>query len=438
MKTFISLILLVAILFVACILSACNAPSISPATGEIPSESTQSASPSMVITSSETASPAASIPTVSSTTISSPTTIPASASISLGNGRFLWKSNLVAANMIFGPGVAATVGGKNYLVLSVNMPGKYLSDGPGTYADAGILILDLSNPENPQEISYLNNGTTTESSSFILNLKRDGLTVYAVTQDRLWMTDISDPYHPRYLGEMKLDQGNWIIDMEIAGNYAYLLVGDMNRNVTLNTLDISDPTQLRSVAKISSRGSAPLRSSGHFLFGLSQSILYIYDISQPSAVKEIGFLENPFPKPIQPAPGGFIPMYFFDMAADGKYVYVAAGVNKLLVVDISNPAIPKVITDFTMREQGTRIVISGKTACMLLSDGPIRFSMGITNLLAFVDTSNPDKLNEYIPTDLNSAKSPSLPDSFRDLIMASQHLYFTRKGGPVIEIVDIK
>jgi hypothetical protein len=105
------------------------------------------------------------------------------------------------------------------------------------------------------------------------------------------------------------------------------------------------------------------------------------------------------------------------MAIAGNELYVVSGVDKLLAVNISNPAGPKIESDLKMREQSSEIVISGNDAYLLSSNDQI---FGRLDILETVDISNPDKLNELkivpLPGTLTVSKTaffdPSLTTFF--------------------------
>jgi hypothetical protein len=367
----------------------------------------------------------ASSSTVTSTSIQlSPQT-----SIYPGNGLINWKSKMLASNIVFGTSIAATIDEKNYLICSVNFGNN--PDGSGTNADAGIIILNITNPDNPNEISYLKTGQD-EQVQFEGDLKLDGSILYALTYDYLWIIDVSDPYHPQDMGKTPLT-GAFII--EVSGKYAYVVSsGQTTSNETISTLDISDPIHPHNVGQITMQPYfAALKSSGSLLFALASNGLYIYDTLTPSSLKQIGFLSNPFPPLKGVIPPEFIPPDFFDMALAGNNLYIVSGIEKLLVVNISNPAAPKIITNFEMAEQGTNIIISGERAYLLSCNGAITFSMGVENLLAIVDITNPSQLSEFNSILL----SPTYSDSYNTMIEASNHLYFCDDRYPVIQIMDL-
>jgi hypothetical protein len=121
------------------------------------------------------------------------------------------------------------------------------------------------------------------------------------------------------------------------------------------------------------------------------------------------------------------------MALAGNNLYIVSGIDKLLVVDISNPAASKIITTFEMGEQGTNIIISGEMTYLLSCNGAITFSMGVENLLVMVDISNPGQLNEFNSVLL----SPTFSNSYGTMIEAGNHLYFCDDRYPVIQIMDL-
>jgi hypothetical protein len=370
-------------------------------------------------------------------TTKSDSTLPTTTTIATTtNGLINWKSKMLACNIVFGTSIAATIDEKNYLICSVNFGNN--PDGSGTNEDAGIIILDISNPNSPNEISYLKTGQD-EKVYFEGNLKLNGSILYALTyniasaDNYLWIIDVSDPYHPKDIGKTPLAGGN-DTDIEVTGKYAYVASSSEASNPTLITLDISDPIHPHIVGQITVPSIfSIMESSGSLLFALANNGLYIYDTSVPAALKQMGFLLNPFPPLTGVIPPEFIPPDFFDMALAGNNLYIVSGIEKLLVVNISNPAAPKIITNFELAEQGTNIIISGGKAYLLSCNGAITFSMGVENLLAIVDITNPSQLSEFNSILL----SPTYSDSYNIMIEASNHLYFCDDRYPVIQIMDL-
>jgi hypothetical protein len=373
----------------------------------------------------------------STSTMSSLTT-----SISLGDEITEWKSTMLASesNIVFGSGVGATIAGKNYLICTVDFGNN--PEGTGTNADAGIIISDISNPDNPEEISYLKTGLD-KQILFEGNLKLIGTTLYALMYDPalpesyLWIIDVSDPDNPKDLGKTAL-AASFDSDIEVSGNYAYIVFNSYtNGNQTISTFDISDPTNPRSVGEITIPIPGffnALKLSGSLLFAMDYDGLYIFNASIPSSLKQIGFLANPFPPLTGVIPPEYIPPDFFDMALAGNDLYIVSGIDRLLVVDVSTPTNPKIIGNFEMQEQGTNIIVSGNRAYLLSCNGSITFSEGVENLLAVVDISNPGNLKEFNSVLL----SPTYSESYSNLIETDNRLYFCDDRYPSILIIDLQ
>jgi hypothetical protein len=338
-----------------------------------------------------------------------------------------WQSKTLASDMAFQEGIAGTISGKNYLFCSSNSGAS--TQVQNTYVT--IIILDITNPDHPNEISSMQTGQDEDPYAYILKL--NGTTLYVLTADNLWVIDVSDPNQPKDMGQMPLTGAS---NIEISGKFAYIISSNIFSNQTsgqiISTIDISDPLHPVNVGQItiSNTAFAALEASDSLLFALAYNGVYIYDASIPSSVRQVGFLANPFPRTTGPTPTGYIPPNFFDMAIAGNELYVVSGVDKLLAVNISNPAGPKIESDLKMREQSSEIVISGNDAYLLSSNDQI---FGRLDILETVDISNPDKLNELKIVPLPG----TLTESYDNVIEASNHLYFCDNRYPIMQVIDL-
>ena len=88
--------------------------------------------------------------------------------------------------MFFQNSIAGTINGKNYLFCNViNGPSAKQSSYNLTF-----VILDITNPYNPLEISSLQTGQ--EAHPLALALKLYGTTLYIVTNNNLWIINVSE------------------------------------------------------------------------------------------------------------------------------------------------------------------------------------------------------------------------------------------------------
>jgi len=133
----------------------------------------------------------------------------------------------------------------------------------------------------------------------------------------------------------------------------------------------------------------------------------------------------------------FIPQYFFDMALRGNFLYITVGIDRLMVVDISDPSAPKIVNDFPTTKQGTIIIISGGTAYLLSYDGPMSFSQGTDGLLTAIDISNFSKPKELNILPLPLPTSSKWLESYGNMVEANNHLYFFDNSDPTIQIIDL-
>ena len=339
-----------------------------------------------------------------------------------------WQSKTLASDITFQQAIAGTINGKNYLICSTNF-----GDEPST--NVTIVILDITNPDNPVQISSLQTGQ--DARPVVNNLELNGSTLYVLTYDNLWIIDISHPNQPKKVGQMPLIGANSI---EVSGKYAYIISVSETNVTAISTVDISDPLHPVGVGQatisVSYAEFYGMEPSGSLLFMLAENGLYVYDTSIPASLKQIGFLANPFPPPTTIATY-FIPQYFFDMALSGNFLYITVGIDRLLVVDISDPSAPKIVHDFTTTTQGTTIIISGETAYLLSHDGPMAFSTGSDSLLTAVDITDPGHPEELNTVPLPVPASAKLWESYGDMTEANNHLYFFDNDNPTIQIVDI-
>ena len=142
---------------------------------------------------------------------------------------------------------------------------------------------------------------------------------------------------------------------DIQGNYAYILGDNGNQGpgspaAQFYVVDISNPASMTVVSTTPITGSeyygqSGIRVQGHYVYlesstgTASTNLLQIYDVSNPSAPMFAGSVQ--------------IPLYSLGLWVSGNYAYVISFVDgsplstsyagTLDVVDVSNPASPKVV-----------------------------------------------------------------------------------------------
>lgn len=245
---------------------------------------------------------------------------------------------------------------------------KVIIDGDLAYLsdrEAGILILDISDPTNPTKIGAFYDGGDSREIVLRDNLLyvadyTDGLEIINVTDptapekigqynqtdylavgltivgdyayvafnlDGLLIIDISDPYNPVKLGQHYSGQTHGIA---VKGNYAYMVGYNM---VGVVVIDISDPTNPGRVTTLATGGNAwQMVIAGDYLYiadnYLGLEIIDITSLAAPEKVKSYDF-------------GG----ESYGIAVDGNYAYMADAITGLTVIDITDTESLKVHTE---------------------------------------------------------------------------------------------
>ncbi|MBY9002128.1 MAG: hypothetical protein KGD64_14505 [Candidatus Heimdallarchaeota archaeon] len=237
-----------------------------------------------------------------------------------------------------------------------------VTDGKYVYiADArdGLLIIDISNPNEPILTGYYNSSlaesvTVNDGIAYIADAF-DGLVVVNVTdptaptllaelplgnsrgvflrESLLYVVDgtvpfkifnISNPESPQVVGS--LDISSWVDGLDIEGNYAYLAT----RQRGMVVVDIEDPTSLSIVGELSSEGDIVFSSVRRIkvegdcaYLAASYSGLIILNISDPYHPTHIS---------------NYDVQYAYSVHISDNLVYLSADKEGLHVLDISDPS----------------------------------------------------------------------------------------------------
>jgi len=188
--------------------------------------------------------------------------------------------------------------------------GDYLYVGKCTHIDGRcdiqMQIVDISDPENPQEGGEYPGGEGLESG--IYGILVDGSYTYLATDLRLEILNTTDPINPVLTGVYTVPHAS-VADMAISGNYLYL--AQMYND--LRILDISNPAQPVEVGVY----SAPFDSEPYGIYG--------------------------------------------DVAVSGNYAYVTYGEDGFRVLDISDPHNPILLDEYDTPDRATGIAVDGST-----------------------------------------------------------------------------
>jgi hypothetical protein len=187
----------------------------------------------------------------------------------------------------------------------------YLS---GSY-DERMHVVDVSQPGLPSEVGYF-------STSDIKGMAVDGNYAYLATSSNgLQVVDISNPAAPRLQGTLVLQFFQNISGVDAVGQTVYmadtydeLLVADA-RQASHPTLAATLPTAWMPYG---------LGHAGNHLYVATNQSVLTYDISVPNQPKNIGTAAYPYSYGIS------------DLAAQGDYVFLAAGSSGLQIFQLFN------------------------------------------------------------------------------------------------------
>lgn len=327
-----------------------------------------------------------------------------------------WKPEEKISGARVQTGTIGEIDDKNYLFLPVVNNYKQPPEQK-------LYVLDLQNPASPVEVGSLK---TSEVKMFegnvILDMALSGNALYLASFVSFGVIDVSNPSAPREIFNNYPFPASRIT---ISGKYAYI-----NSNRKLIVEDISDPVHPTVVGSLAINPWS-MKAVGSLLFVTSWNGdgLHIIDISSPASLKEIGFLPNPAGLP--PTNWNDLPAeqldLFLDVAMAGKYAYIASGISGVRVIDISNPSSPKEVNNLKIEGMADRILISGNIAYLI--ESPKKPSFTNPTSLVIIDISDPAK-----PREISSIKFPKL--FFAKLCQFGNYIY-CYGGDPPVEIVDI-
>ncbi|MGA1790078.1 MAG: SBBP repeat-containing protein [bacterium] len=207
-------------------------------------------------------------------------------------------------------------------------------------AEAGLTILDVSNPENPTlKGSYDNAGDA--GGVFVAGNYAYVGTGSPDSPDRIDIIDVSDPANPRLKGYYNMpDRG---CGVDVVGNYAYA-TGYTEGG--LQIIDVSNPASPVFVGWYDTPGNAFKEVEVHNDYAYvsdSEAGLQIIDVSNPASPTLIGNYDTP--------------SYLIKLFVRGNYIYLDDFNSGFHVLDISNPVSPSEVYSYDIgQSQGIDVV----------------------------------------------------------------------------------
>ena len=194
----------------------------------------------------------------------------------------------------------------------------------GGLEQAGLEVIDVSNPANPQRVgNWMYDFGFGGSDSRVQAVAVRGNYAYVV--DAVWglqVINVSNPANPQWVGGDFASGAN--LDVAVSGNYAYVADGTLG----LRIVNVSNPANPQQVGSYNTSGEA---------YGVALSGNYAYVADWGAGLQVIN-VSNPA-NPVRV--GGYDTSgYGQGVAVSGNYAYVADGNWGLLIFGLARPESP--------------------------------------------------------------------------------------------------
>ncbi|MCA9759073.1 MAG: hypothetical protein KDA27_24990, partial [Candidatus Eisenbacteria bacterium] len=182
----------------------------------------------------------------------------------------------------------------------------------------GLFIVDVSDPSNPTQLSFLTAGIS-------FDLALEGNLLYSADGYGVAIFDVSDPAHPTQVGGVSgIHFGDIYYNVKIEGDRLYLA----DSIEGLRIFDLSTPSLPAEIGLIDARGfsyGVEVQDNHAFIANGNRG-LRIVDLGAVGGPAEIGSVDTPW--------------VAFAVDMDETHAFVADGLSGLRVIDITNPGAP--------------------------------------------------------------------------------------------------
>jgi len=273
----------------------------------------------------------------------------------------------------------------------INVLGNFL-DIEEDYAyistQEGLIVFDISDPENPERTGSLNFG-----SGF--NLDVEGSFAY-ILSGGVTVVDIGSPGNYSVVKRYNTNYSN----IKIRGSYIFSTVLKKGFEI----IDFSNVSSPEIVGRFYGEGSYSEEWLGYLKFDFSGDYMYLGEADQCIKVLDISDISNPSKINSIPASNSIT-----DIVVHGSILAVGTS-NELILYDISNPESPE-----------RKASLSGYQSSHINTDGSI---------LLFYDDN---KTYHYVAVDISNPQSPEVISSYdpsysHGMILKGDYLYSISNG----------
>lgn len=272
-----------------------------------------------------------------------------------------------------------------------------------TAGDAGLYIIDISDPTEPSVIGFY------DSPGFSENVYIEGNYAYiADGSEGLTVVDISNLDSPREVGS--LTTLGYAFDVTVANHMAYVAAAGAG----LKVIDVHYPTGPIEVGEFDTPGYA-------FGIALSNEIIYIADGWEGISIIDVRNPEIPIKVGSYKTPG-----WAFDVYVSGYTAYVADSLKGMRILDVSSLSNPKEIGVYEVPEGHFRN-ITVKEGVAYVADR----NWGMRALSLF-DPSHPTQVGFYNP--IADARAIALGGNYAYIAAGCNGLRIIKISDPILPI----
>jgi len=192
----------------------------------------------------------------------------------------------------------------------------------------GFMIIDITDPTNPQEMARFKGGS---NAGEVVLSNDDTKVFFANNSTGLKIVDITNPTNPTKIGSFLGDR--WITGVTLSQDNTKAYVNDDNHRLVI--LDITSPTNPTKIGELG-KTSGNNGSTGITL-SRDGTKAYVTDFSSGLTIIDITNPANPTQVGHYNTNGN---AYGVTLSNDGTKAFIADGQNGLVVVDITDPTKP--------------------------------------------------------------------------------------------------
>jgi hypothetical protein len=236
--------------------------------------------------------------------------------------------------------------------------------------NAGLRVLDLSDPTNPVRIGSYFNRTLSSRSARAMALAGD-YAYLAYAAGSLEVVDVSNPSDPRRVGTGV--HGNlwaWPTRLVVVPPHALVALGGQG----LAIMDVADPANPQLIT----------RYTGNFVIeDVAVSGRYAYLAAGSEGLEVVDWSDPAAPQAVGHYPGEYVRA----VAVAGSTAWIMTGTEGLEAIDVSDPTQPRRIGQHSTGGMAERIVVEGTRTLVALHNSWQMFDLS--------DPTNPGPIASY-------------------------------------------